>query len=239
MLEPIQWSEAKGKALERQVQDLGSARLALTVNNISELLNRFAQGGARVVTAGAKPILVKDEDGSNQVVVVQGFDGFGVKLVQAETQTRRGETEAPPTSYVTSADVEMTVSNAEKTAQFFAEVFGAVVRHSDSVEASASKGRAYGVPRGSVRESLVILADKSPTASIGGLYGRRSRIAAFASGGPWSAGLKNACPRLERIASKAEERWRSNNQLVWGAIHQQSHAMVDGGGSLRSLSSTR
>src|SRR4029079_11464676 len=55
-VEPIQWSDAKGKPLNPRLQDPGASRLVLSVSNIDLLVGRLKQASAKVLTAGGKPI---------------------------------------------------------------------------------------------------------------------------------------------------------------------------------------
>src|SRR5215471_6394823 len=62
-VEPMQWSESKGKPLQPRLQDAGASQLILTVNDIDELLGFLAKGGVKVVTTGGKPLQLNNSQG--------------------------------------------------------------------------------------------------------------------------------------------------------------------------------
>jgi predicted enzyme related to lactoylglutathione lyase len=128
-VEPIQWTEAKGKNLQPALQDAGASQLILSVNDIDELLMWLTKGGAKVVTAGGKPVTVTDGNGKARVVVVRDFTGAYVRLVQPDPlPPGTGVNGAPSPAYATGGSVAITVDDTEKTARFYQDLLGLKVQ---------------------------------------------------------------------------------------------------------------
>ena len=83
-LEIEQFSAAKGKRLDTHVQDPGAVQFIFTVNNIDLLTDWLTKGGAKVLSAGGKPVSMTGEDGTTRAILFQDFNGFFVKLVQPD-----------------------------------------------------------------------------------------------------------------------------------------------------------
>jgi predicted enzyme related to lactoylglutathione lyase len=161
MIEPIQWSDAKGKPLNPRMQDPGATRLILNVNNIDVLTDRLRQGGAKVISAGGKPLTLTDETGRKRVIVFEDFNGFFVELVQREPlPPRTGD--APPTFYIDRSDFALTVSDLDKSAKFYGEILGLQVKTDASFRTDAKRLDALGMKEAQYREATVVWPDKTP-----------------------------------------------------------------------------
>ena len=97
VLEPEQFNLATGKALHPRLQDPGAAYLILYANNMNVLVDRLAEGGAKIIDRGARESWIQD------------FNGFYVKLIQRDVQRQPGS--APPTTYITGIDIGVTVGD--------------------------------------------------------------------------------------------------------------------------------
>lgn len=128
-VEPVQWSEAKGKSLQPALQDAGASQLILTVNDIDELLMWLTKGGAKVVTTGEKPVAIINGNNKVRGVVVRDFTGGYVRLVQPDPlPPGTGVNGAPSPSYVIGGNVAITVDDTEKTARFYQDLLGVRVQ---------------------------------------------------------------------------------------------------------------
>lgn len=162
-LEIEQFSGAKGKRLDTHLQDAGAVQLIFTVNNMDELYGRLSKGGAKVLTAGGKPVTLTDEGGSEHAVLFQDFNGFFVKLVQRDSDPKVGGANgAPAPSFITGVTIGLTIDNTEKTARFYKDVLGVEVKSAPSFGSDSAQMQALGLKGARVRESVVAFPDKSP-----------------------------------------------------------------------------
>lgn len=162
VIEPIQWSEAKGRPLSPRLQDPGASRLVLTVNDIDALAKRLAAGRVKIVTAGGKPVTVQEDGGEFRVLVVQDANGFFVELVEPAISPPAAPGAAPPTYFITGASIGLTVDDLDEAATFYREVLGLEVRVNSAFAADAQRLRAFGMRKASYREATVVWPDKTP-----------------------------------------------------------------------------
>jgi hypothetical protein len=83
-LEIEHFSGAKGKRLNTHLQDPGAQQLIFTVNNftannIDVLTGWLTKGGAKVLTAGGKPVSVKYGAGTARAILFEDFNGMFVQ----------------------------------------------------------------------------------------------------------------------------------------------------------------
>jgi catechol 2,3-dioxygenase-like lactoylglutathione lyase family enzyme len=162
-VEPMQWSESKGKPLQPRLQDPGASQLMLTVNDIDELLGFLTKGGVKVITTGGKPVPVNNSQGKARVVVVQDFHGYYVHLVQPDPLPPLGGANgAGPPGYIMGGNVAITVQDTEKAARFYRDVLGLKVQLGDGFSSDASELAALGM-KGDIqyRHSIVMFPGKS------------------------------------------------------------------------------
>ena len=162
-VEPMQWSESKGKPLHPRLQDPGASQLMLTVHDIDELLGFLTKGGVKVITAGGKPVSVNNSQGKARVVVVQDLHGYYVRLVQPDQLPPIGGANgAGPPGYIIGGNVAITVQDTEKAAQFYRDVLGLKVQLGDGFSGDANELSALGM-KGNVqyRDSIVMFPGKS------------------------------------------------------------------------------
>jgi catechol 2,3-dioxygenase-like lactoylglutathione lyase family enzyme len=162
-LEIEQFSGAKGKRLNTRVQDPGAQQLIFTTYNIDILAGWLTKGGAKVLTAGGKPVSVKYGAGTARAILFQDFNGFFVKLVQPDgPPPAPGVNGAPPASYINGVTIGITVDDTEKTARYYREVLGVDVKTDAPFMADADQMAALGLKGAQCRESVVALPEKSP-----------------------------------------------------------------------------
>lgn len=161
-VEPMQWSASKGQLLQPRLQDPGASQLVLTVNDVDGLLGWLTKGGAKVVTAGGRPIQVSAASGTTREVVVQDFHGYYVRLVEpVPAPTGGGANGAPPPSYIIGANVAITVDDTEKTARFYQDVLGLTVQVGSGFQADPSDQAVLGMKDTPRRDSTVMFPGKS------------------------------------------------------------------------------
>lgn len=162
-LEIEQFSGAKGKRLNTHIQDPGAQQLIFTTYNIDILVGWLMKGGAKVLTAGGKPVSVKYGAGTARAILFQDFNGFFVKLVQPDgPPPAPGVNGAPPASYIDGVTIAITVNDTEKTARYYREVLGVDVKTDAPFMADADQMAVLGLKGAQYRESVVALPEKSP-----------------------------------------------------------------------------
>jgi predicted enzyme related to lactoylglutathione lyase len=161
-LEMEQFSGATGKRLNTHVQDPGAVHLIFTVSNIDLLTGWLTKGGAKVLSAGGKPVSVPEEGGTARAVLIQDFNGFFVKLVQRDIPKAPEAIGAAPDPYITGVTIGVTIGDTEKTARFYQEVLGLDVKTAASFVADAKQVEAFGVKGAQYRESAVVFPEKTP-----------------------------------------------------------------------------
>ena len=162
-LEIEQFSGAKGKRLDTHVQDPGAVQLIFTVNNIDLLTEWLTKGGARVLSAGGKPVSVSDELGAAREILFQDFNGFFVRLVQRDgPPAGPGANGAPPSSFVTGVTIGVTVDDTGKTARFYHDVLGVDVKTAGSFIGDAKPMEVFGLKGAQYRENAVAFPEKTP-----------------------------------------------------------------------------
>ncbi len=159
-VEPVQWSEAKGRNLQPVLQDAGASQLILAVNDIDELLMWLTKGGAKVVTSGGKPIATSKGNNKAREVIVRDLTGSYVRLVQPDPlPPGNGVNGAPSPSYVIGGNVAITVDDTEKTARFY-EDLGLKVQMGDFTSDPAHLA-VLGMKGVQYRDSIVLFPGKS------------------------------------------------------------------------------
>lgn len=161
-LEMEQFSGATGKRLNTHVQDPGAVQLIFTVSNIDLLTGWLSKGGAKMLSAGGKPVSVMDEGGAARAVLIQDFNGFFVKLVQRDIPKAPEAIGAAPGPYVTGVTIGITIDDTEKTARFYHDVLGLDVKTAASFVADVKQMEAFGVKGAQYRESAVAFPEKTP-----------------------------------------------------------------------------
>jgi len=149
--------------------------LILTVNDIDELLMWLTKGGARVVTAGGKPVMVTNGNGKARVVVIRDFTGAYVRLVQPDPlPPGTGVNGAPSPSYVIGGSVAVTVDDTEKTTRFYRDLLGIKVQMAEFAS-DPNELAALGMKGVQYRDTTVQFPGKSQLhlVEFKGIQGRR------------------------------------------------------------------
>ena len=162
-LEIEQFSGAQGKRLDTHIQDPGAVHLIFNTNNIDQLTGWLTKGGAKVLTAGGKPVNITENGVNARAIYFQDFNGFFVELVQRDAPPAGpGANGAPPSSFITGVRIGVTVDDTEKTARFYHDVLGVDVKTDASFISDPNQTKVFGLKNGQYRESAVVFPEKTP-----------------------------------------------------------------------------
>src|SRR5688572_2732049 len=128
-VEPIQWSEAKGKPLPSRVQDPGAGHLILNTWNIDAFMERITKGDVQILSAGRKPVTVAGQNGRNRILWMRQPNGFFVALMQPDPPPPSpGANGAPSPTWYLGAHAGFAVQDTETTVRFYRDVLGLQVQ---------------------------------------------------------------------------------------------------------------
>jgi len=162
-LEIEQFSGATGKRLDTHLQDPGAMQLIFNTSNIDGLTDWLTKGGAKVLTAGGKPVSVTDDGIPARAIYFQDFNGFFVKLLQRDAPPAGpGANGAPPNSFITGVTIGITANDTEKTARFYHDVLGVDVQTDAPFMNDPKQLEVFGLKGAQYRESAVLFPDKTP-----------------------------------------------------------------------------
>ena len=115
------------KAGRFEIQDPGSATLALMVRDIDKVMARVKASGTTIVTAGGAPVNPTGNPTSKmREIVLRDPDGFFVELQQPDPLP----TGAPPGGNVLSGSIQLSIENTEQSVEFFHAALGFEARPS-------------------------------------------------------------------------------------------------------------
>lgn len=104
-----------------ELQDPGSATLALVVRDIDQVFARAKAAGVTVVTSGGVPINPSgNADSKLREVLLRDPDGFFVELQQPD----RIPANAPTQGEILGGSVQIAIDDTEKSIQFYRAAFG-------------------------------------------------------------------------------------------------------------------
>lgn len=201
-VEPIQWSEAKGKLLPSRIQDPGAGHLILNTWNIDGFMERISKGGAQVLTAGGKPVTVSDSSGRNRVAWLREPNGFFIKLMQPDPPPPApGANGAPSPTWYLGAHAGFAVEDTEKTARFYRDVLGLQVQIGE-FESARDQIDAFGTKGGPYRISTVRIPGNSPEIRLVEFKGVDRKPLQLAIADPHSLVLRFRVRGIDALAAK-------------------------------------
>jgi catechol 2,3-dioxygenase-like lactoylglutathione lyase family enzyme len=104
-----------------EIQDPGSATLALMVRDIDKVFARVKAAGATVVTSGGAPLNPTGSPNSKlREVVLRDPDGFFVELQQPDAVPAN----APADGDIIGGSIQISIGDTEKSVQFYRAAFG-------------------------------------------------------------------------------------------------------------------
>lgn len=119
-IEPVEFAQIDRTPVRRRMQDPGAVTLILLVRDIDAAFARLAAAGATIVTTGGAPV-TPSPTSKTRAVIVEDPDGHFVELAQLVPPPA---TDAPASSNVIGIRFRVTVSDIERTAQFYRDHLG-------------------------------------------------------------------------------------------------------------------
>ena len=149
---------AKGKPLSTHIQDPGVVQFIFNTRDIDQLTTWLTKGGAKVHTAGGKPLAYTDDAGGARAIEFDDFNGFFVRLVQRDDVKKP---EGAPTAFINGATIGTTIEDTDKTVRFYHDILGVDVK-TGSFSSDTKLAETFGLKGAQVRESAVDFPDKTP-----------------------------------------------------------------------------
>jgi predicted enzyme related to lactoylglutathione lyase len=191
---------AKGKPLTTHIQDPGAVQFIFNTRDIDQLTAWLTKGGAKVHTAGGKPVSYSDEGGGARAIEFDDFNGFFVRLVQRDNVAKP---EGAPTAFINGVTLGTTIEDTEKTVRFYRDVLGVDVKLGSFVS-DAKVAETFGLKGAQVRESAVVFPDKTPPLHFFEFKGVDRKPLHPATADPNSVLLRIAVHDLDGIMAKVK-----------------------------------
>jgi catechol 2,3-dioxygenase-like lactoylglutathione lyase family enzyme len=119
-VELIEYKDIARTVQRPRFYDPGAANIALRMRDIDPVFERIAAfPGAKVITAGGKPVTIKTPNGEIHAVFVQDPDGFVVELAEVALPPA-----GAPAGNILGGAFEPAVVNSEAMVKFYNELLG-------------------------------------------------------------------------------------------------------------------
>lgn len=166
-IEPIQWRNPKGKPLNPRPQDAGATRIIFKTWDIDRLVGYLKTGGGKVVTTGGVPVAVAGPDGAGRAIVFDDGTGSFVELFQPDALPKFPErTAAALQSFIYASDTTISVSDIERSAKFFHDVFGLEAKIDPAFHSDPKRLQVLGMRGGEYREAAVAWPERTPQLNL-------------------------------------------------------------------------
>jgi cyclase len=119
-VELVEFERADGKPVRRRMQDPGAVTLILLVRDIDAAFARLKAAGTEVVSTGGAPV-TPSPTSKTRAIIVKDPDGHFVELAQLVPAPA---TTAPASSNIFDIRFRITVSDAERAAQYYRDQLG-------------------------------------------------------------------------------------------------------------------
>ena len=165
-IEPIEWKNPKGKPLVLRPQDAGATRIIFQTRDLDRLVGFLKRGAAKIVTTGGAPVAVAGPGGAGRAIVFDDGNNTFVELFQPDKLPEDAVRPAQYVPLIYAADTTITVTDIDRTAQFFRDVMGLEVKVDPSPQADAKRLQVLGLRGGQYREAAVRWPDKTPQLNL-------------------------------------------------------------------------
>lgn len=138
--ELTEFTGASRKTVRPNLQDIGSATLALQVRDIDKVIAKVKASGAAIVTIGGAPVNPTGNPKSNlREIVVRDPDGFFVELQQPDPLPAG-------TDDILGASVQFSIEDSAKTVAFLRDAIGFNARPTGALGTNAVVANLIGMP---------------------------------------------------------------------------------------------
>jgi catechol 2,3-dioxygenase-like lactoylglutathione lyase family enzyme len=128
------------KPVRPNLQDIGSATLALQVRDIEKVLAKVKTAGAQIVTIGGAPVNPRGNANSNfREILVRDPDGFFVELQQPDPLPST-------TGDILGGAVQLSIGDSAKTVAFLRDAIGFNARPTGPLGTNATIANLIGLP---------------------------------------------------------------------------------------------
>jgi catechol 2,3-dioxygenase-like lactoylglutathione lyase family enzyme len=142
--ELTEFTGASRKPVRPNLQDIGSATLALQVRDIDKVLAKVKGYGATIVTIGAAPVNPTGNPKSSlREIVVRDPDGFFVELQQPDPLPASASN---TTGDILGASVQFSIEDSAKTVAFLRDAIGFNARPTGTLGTNAVVANLIGLP---------------------------------------------------------------------------------------------
>ena len=149
-VELIEYKDIDRRAQHPRFYDPGAANMALRVRDVDALFARAMKvPGAKVITAGGKPVTIETPNGTLHVVFLQDPDGFVVELAGVTAPAQPGE----PTGAIIGGQFEPSVGSSEASVKLYNDLLGFSMQLGPSFNANKQMAETAGAPGASFKQS--------------------------------------------------------------------------------------
>jgi catechol 2,3-dioxygenase-like lactoylglutathione lyase family enzyme len=149
-IELIEYKDVAREPQHPRFSDPGAANIALRVRDLDGLFAKVEKyPGAKVLTAGGKPVTLTTPNGTLHAVFVQDPDGFVVEMLDVANPTA----DAPPGPVLSGAAFEATVRDSEQSVEFYNELLGFNLKLGAEFNGNQQMASTAGAPGASFKQS--------------------------------------------------------------------------------------
>jgi catechol 2,3-dioxygenase-like lactoylglutathione lyase family enzyme len=150
-LELVEYRGINRKPVRPRIQDVGAATIILTVRDLDAIWARVKASGASVATTGGGPVTVSLDGVNTRAVMVKDPDGSLVELRETAGTDQPGG----PSGNVIDTRFGITVTDADKAARFYRDVFGFAIERTTPFTENKQLLDLVGTPGARLRRSLL------------------------------------------------------------------------------------
>jgi catechol 2,3-dioxygenase-like lactoylglutathione lyase family enzyme len=145
-VELIEYKDIERKAQSPRFYDPGAANLALRVRDLDSVFAKLEKyPGAKVLTAGGKPVTLTTPNGTLHAVFVQDPDGFVVEMIEAA--------DLPADAPVKGSAFEAAVRSSEESVKFYNDLLGFDLKLGTQFNDNQQMASTAGAPGASFKQS--------------------------------------------------------------------------------------
>jgi len=157
-VEIVEFKDIASSSAQPRLQDPGAIILRLTMRDLDPVMARLKQTKTPIATTGGEPVTPGGSAGRTREILVRDPDGIFVRLTQLDPAPA---TAAPVSSNVIGAGFGVTITDTEKTMQFYRDVLGFQPQVDAAFHADENQMAITGTPGAQFRKSTVLVPGTS------------------------------------------------------------------------------